>query len=349
MGGGPQGFYKAPVSKALLSIITLAGVVSYALNRNRRGRPQFSVMRPFTAPFTFGSPAELVVGLILLYTFRQFERYMGSNRFSLLALFSSVMGASMEVAASAVFPSLGQLASGPYAFIFSLFILYHRSIPKLHPRYISVCGVTFSDKTFTYILGLQLMCNGGWNSAVPAFAGLASGLAFTSEALPFRNWTIPSVIANPCRTICMPLLASAPPGEAQRQRAVARQRRQQAAQWPRHMFGAPGAAAGGGGGAGAGGPGMAAPAGPGAAQPANGTAGGAVPPHLAAALNDPNMWQAMAANSQAFQPAVPVPPPSDEVVDSIVSMGFERDAVIAALRATQNNRGMAINRLLQGT
>ena len=32
---------------------------------------------------------------------------------------------------------------------------------------------------------------------------------------------------------------------------------------------------------------------------------------------------------------------------SVQAMGFERDDVVAALRATQNNRGMAVNRLLQ--
>ena len=35
------------------------------------------------------------------------------------------------------------------------------------------------------------------------------------------------------------------------------------------------------------------------------------------------------------------------VWSSVQAMGFERDDVVAALRATQNNRGMAVNRLLQ--
>lgn len=48
------------------------------------------------------------------------------------------------------------------------------------------------------------------------------------------------------------------------------------------------------------------------------------------------------------QPASPLPPP-DSMVEQLTSMGFERDAVVRALRASHNNLEQAAERLLSGT
>lgn len=44
------------------------------------------VWRIFTCHFAFSTAGELVLGLVLLYTFRQFERHWGQRSFSLLLL-----------------------------------------------------------------------------------------------------------------------------------------------------------------------------------------------------------------------------------------------------------------------
>lgn len=50
----------------------------------------------------------------------------------------------------------------------------------------------------------------------------------------------------------------------------------------------------------------------------------------------------------AFPPAPPPEPvePSDEAISRLMGMGFERDAVVAALRGAQNNEQLAVNRLI---
>ena len=93
------GFYGAPVQKGLMLVVglcsvgamsgrlSLAGPSSTAevaeaaltsgVSLRTAGIPALLLSR-----LAFGSPAELVVGLILLYTFRVHERRLGSRRFS---------------------------------------------------------------------------------------------------------------------------------------------------------------------------------------------------------------------------------------------------------------------------
>jgi len=51
---------------------------------------------------------------------------MGSNKFSVLALFSFIMPASLQLAASMMF-SVQRMANGPYGLLFALFVLFYRT------------------------------------------------------------------------------------------------------------------------------------------------------------------------------------------------------------------------------
>ena len=70
------------------------------------------------------------------------------------------------------------------------------AIPKLQPTYVNVLGINFSDKSFTYILGLQLMVNSGWRSIIPALTGIAAGSMFLSDALPFSSMAMPGFLSR---------------------------------------------------------------------------------------------------------------------------------------------------------
>lgn len=61
----------------------------------------------------------------------------------------------------------------------------------------------------------------------------------------------------------------------------------------------------------------------------------------------PNLQeQHLAAARFARQQPPPPPPPSEEAIEQLTIMGFDREAVINALRATDNNVEAAANRLL---
>jgi len=49
-----------------------------------------------------------------------------------------------------------------------------------------------------------------------------------------------------------------------------------------------------------------------------------------------------------FQAPLPPPVPEPEAIEQLTAMGFDREAVMTALQATDNNVGAAANRLLSG-
>lgn len=209
-------------------------------------------------------------------------------------------------------------------------------VPKLKPRYMRVLGVTITDKTFTYILGLQLALNDGLQSLVPAAAGLAAGAMYRSDVLGLRRFLIPAPIAAAAETVCMPFLASDPPGAAAARRRAQQERMQALYQAQLARMGiAPAAAAAGGAMRGTGALGR------GAAGAGRGVGAGA-------AAAAPPVAGAPAMAPAAAEAALPPPPaPSEESVARLVGMGFGRDAVLAALRAAYNNEEAAVHRLLQ--
>lgn len=53
-----------------------------------------------------------------------------------------------------------------------------------------------------------------------------------------------------------------------------------------------------------------------------------------------------AAMPAAAAPVPPPEPPSEDAIINLISMGFERDAVVQALQDSNNNVEVAANRLL---
>ena len=103
----------------------------------------------------FSSFGEVICGLFLLYTFRQLERKMGSIKFASYTILST-LGLTIQIVFLVCF-SPRRLTSGPLPIICSLLIPFFAHIPKLSPRYFSILGVDFSDKTFTYLLAFAII------------------------------------------------------------------------------------------------------------------------------------------------------------------------------------------------
>jgi membrane associated rhomboid family serine protease len=85
------------------------------------------VWRLVTSFFVFQNSAQTIVGLILLYTCRQFERQMGSKKFGAFLIFSSVISTLICIAMIVVASSIGFYlvpSSGPFALIFALMTNY---------------------------------------------------------------------------------------------------------------------------------------------------------------------------------------------------------------------------------
>ena len=147
--------------------------------------------RVATYQLAFSSAGELVVGILLLYTLRQFERHWGSRKFGAFIVISKLV--SFVTSSSALLCWRGgsaapPLAAGPYGkpnvrvesasstcvvdvyacihvqtprthtpthpgIIFAGLVQFHFDIPVSVPM--SIFGLRFSDKTLTYLLAAQ--------------------------------------------------------------------------------------------------------------------------------------------------------------------------------------------------
>lgn len=90
--------------------------------------------RVVTYQLAFSSAGELVIGVFLLYTLRQFERHWGSRKFGAFVIISKLVGFLIGSSALLWHRSSAQganlsLASGPYSLIFAGLVQFHFDIP----------------------------------------------------------------------------------------------------------------------------------------------------------------------------------------------------------------------------
>ncbi|KAF8043673.1 hypothetical protein BT93_A1862 [Corymbia citriodora subsp. variegata] len=161
MNGGPSGFNNAPVTRSFIVASAIFTVFSGIQGRaDKLGLSYQDVyqkvnfLKIVESAFAFSSTPELMFGLYMLYYFRVFERQIGSNKYSVFILFSSITSILCEVLALALLKDSSlKFTAGPYGLIFASFIPFYLDIPV--STKVRVFGVQFSDKSFIYLAGLQ--------------------------------------------------------------------------------------------------------------------------------------------------------------------------------------------------
>eukprot|EP00471_Norrisiella_sphaerica_P001602 CAMPEP_0184484318 /NCGR_PEP_ID=MMETSP0113_2-20130426/6044_1 /TAXON_ID=91329 /ORGANISM="Norrisiella sphaerica, Strain BC52" /LENGTH=221 /DNA_ID=CAMNT_0026865263 /DNA_START=327 /DNA_END=993 /DNA_ORIENTATION=- len=93
-----------------------------------------------------------------------------------------------------------EVAPGPYSIIFGLFTYFFSEIPPSVKG--GVLFIPMSDKTFKYLLGLQLMFSDYPSSVWPSLCGLIAGILYRSTVLPFSRLRFPLWFQNWCAEIC---------------------------------------------------------------------------------------------------------------------------------------------------
>lgn len=174
---------------------------SYAMKKSG------NTYRYFTSKLTFSSTGELVVGTALLvFLLRKYEREIGTRKFIILwaivngfAIAQECMLMQLLTARNRVLdlpqPLRWQYA-GPYAVAGALFAVFHVHAPRLHPRFVSLLGFQFSEKSFYYLWFLHLICTNGWNTIVPAFTGVVACVLYLNsplQLLDFPDWLVQKV------------------------------------------------------------------------------------------------------------------------------------------------------------
>ncbi|KAF8398217.1 hypothetical protein HHK36_017143 [Tetracentron sinense] len=192
--GGPSGFHNAPVTRAIVIACALFTIFVGIQGRSSTLGLSYQdifiklrLWRLIALVFTLSSTPELMFGLYLLYYFRVFERQIGSNKYSVFILFSMIVSSLSGVLVLALLkdPTLNILASGPYGLIFSSYIPFYFDIPVSN-RF-SVFGIRFSDKSFIYLAGLQLLLSSWKRSIIPGICGLLAGSLYRLNVFGIRR------------------------------------------------------------------------------------------------------------------------------------------------------------------
>lgn len=203
MNDKPSGFQNAPVTKGLVLICGVASIIAAT-----QGRPSFSSLsyqaivkklhlwRLVTSVFVFSSTSELMFGLYPLYYFRVFERQIGSIKYSVFILFATIFSTLFELTTLVVFKDYisGGLAPGPYGIIVSPFVPFFLDIP-VSTRF-QIFSVRFSDKSFVYLVGLQLLLSSWKRSFIPGFCGVHVGLLYRMNIFRIKKLKLPKSVAS---------------------------------------------------------------------------------------------------------------------------------------------------------
>jgi membrane associated rhomboid family serine protease len=124
------GYEHAPISQILsLSVLVLGLLFGSPDDRSNSILASGSnILRFLGKQLVFENMAQTIVGVMLLYTFRQFERQMGSRKFGVFVLMSAVSTVICEVIFAGLMGGAGIRfvpASGPYSIIFSLLVMFY--------------------------------------------------------------------------------------------------------------------------------------------------------------------------------------------------------------------------------
>ncbi|EPS70361.1 hypothetical protein M569_04400, partial [Genlisea aurea] len=146
--------------------------------------------------FGFSSTPELMFGTYLLYYFRVFERQIGSNKYTVFVVFSVLVSLLLEVIVlwQLKDPSMNAITMGPYGLIFSSLVPFYFDIP-ISTRF-RVFSLSFSDKTFIYLAGLQLFLSSWKRSMLPGICGIIAGGLYRLNLLRIRRLKFPAFIAS---------------------------------------------------------------------------------------------------------------------------------------------------------
>ncbi|XP_038075387.1 ubiquitin-associated domain-containing protein 2-like [Patiria miniata] len=356
------GFYKTPVSKGLL--IGIGCLSTSLLIMGPRYQQLFSytiesltqkleIWRLLTSKLAFLDPKNLLLGLVLMYNFRVFEKRYGSTKFASYLFANGVMTACLELAALFAFHNYhhGNIpiywTPGPTGVVASLFVPFVCDVPYISGQ--NVFGHLLNGKWLVYIFGLQLVSH-STQSCIVVGCGLLSGLLYRLNVLYLQSWLrIPNPLARLSAALLGPLLRSSPPREGplpmgatlelqRQQRMELMEQRMIMAQF-RQQAQARGAAS-------SVRPTISAPLG-------RGTAGS-----LASVFRQRQNRTSSSGDTPDTEPGSAPhssqPPASrdfssvpEEHVQQLTDMGFNRSAVVQALLATHNNVPMATNLLLQ--
>ncbi|KAI1766855.1 hypothetical protein GGR53DRAFT_181649 [Hypoxylon sp. FL1150] len=162
----------------------------------------------------YTNSAEVLFAAMTLYNMRAVERMWGSRKFATFVFVSFLFTSIFTPTVLALFLrplTLGifnYLPAGPTPIIFAILAQYHAIVPPVYKYKVATStstatddqtpGVTFSDKSYRYLLAFQLALFQWPGSLLGALMGWMVGLSWRMEVLPrsLIRWRLPGWVVG---------------------------------------------------------------------------------------------------------------------------------------------------------
>lgn len=192
------GFTAAPVSQVLSLIMVVASFTARSLGDEELNFDLEKMMnngeysRLISSFITFTTTAQMLVGITLFYICRQFERLWGSRKFGAFTFVSFVLS-TLLLSFVTVFGLSMDIkinpTAGPYPLICALLVMYKRYVPSINSSVMDI-----SEKTWTYMLALYFALSGGWATLIPSLVGVMVGIFYSDDHLRVQSFRFPTFL-----------------------------------------------------------------------------------------------------------------------------------------------------------
>jgi hypothetical protein len=178
------------VSKAvcfLLASMALFAKISWKVSRKRS-----RVLRSLLHAIPFQNTGETILAALLVYQFRGIERRMGSRKYGAFMIYASIIGYILQHGVLKYMQR--ESATGLYPFIFANIVGYYIDVPPQSS--FSAMGISLSEKSFIYLLAVQLMFALSGRSFIAAMSGILAGTLYYLNFLYGQKWLVPHAVVS---------------------------------------------------------------------------------------------------------------------------------------------------------
>ncbi|XP_028324446.1 ubiquitin-associated domain-containing protein 2 [Gouania willdenowi] len=222
-GTGSRGTYKAPLCKGLLLVLTGLTVMLLLLPKYQHlfvynlqaVTQQHQVWRLLCGRLVFLDVKDAFCSCLLIYNFRIFERRFGTRKFASFLFGTWCLSVLMDFLLAQAFHFLfdyevEELPSGLLAPVFSLFVPFYLSIPRMPVT--QVLGhIHITNKSLVYVVGLQLLTSGPFMWLLGLSGLISGGLYYTNFLRLQKILFVPAWMANIGRYVLEPVFSSSEP------------------------------------------------------------------------------------------------------------------------------------------
>uniref|UniRef100_A0A8C5GM11 UBA domain-containing protein n=1 Tax=Gouania willdenowi TaxID=441366 RepID=A0A8C5GM11_GOUWI len=174
-----------------------------------------SVWRLLCGRLVFLDVKDAFCSCLLIYNFRIFERRFGTRKFASFLFGTWCLSVLMDFLLAQAFHFLfdyevEELPSGLLAPVFSLFVPFYLSIPRMPVT--QVLGhIHITNKSLVYVVGLQLLTSGPFMWLLGLSGLISGGLYYTNFLRLQKILFVPAWMANIGRYVLEPVFSSSEP------------------------------------------------------------------------------------------------------------------------------------------